>query len=39
MKYLLVHDRKGKACTVCGTPIDKITVGGRGTYYCKNCQK
>ena len=38
-EYLLVHDRKGKACVNCGTPIDKITVGGRGTYYCKNCQK
>ena len=23
----------------CGTKINKIRVGGRGTYYCPNCQK
>ncbi|MBQ6334176.1 MAG: DNA-formamidopyrimidine glycosylase [Erysipelotrichaceae bacterium] len=26
-------------CPDCGAPIKKITVGGRGTYYCENCQK
>ena len=36
---LKVHARKGEACGVCGTPIKKITVGGRGTYYCPTCQK
>ena len=25
-------------CPVCGGDIKKITVGGRGTYFCENCQ-
>lgn len=28
-----------KTCPVCGKDIKKITVGGRGTYYCEKCQK
>jgi formamidopyrimidine-DNA glycosylase len=36
---LHVHDRKGEPCPVCQTPIAKIQVGGRGTYFCPNCQK
>lgn len=36
---LCVHDKKGELCPVCSTPILKIQVGGRGTYYCPNCQK
>ena len=35
---LLVHNREGEKCS-CGTSIIKIRVGGRGTYYCPNCQK
>ena len=35
---LNVHDRKGLPCPVCKTPVDKIQVGGRGTYYCPHCQ-
>ncbi len=35
---LFVHNREGQACLVCGTTIVKIKVGGRGTYYCPNCQ-
>jgi len=26
-------------CPICGHPIEKIRVGGRGTYFCKECQK
>ncbi|MCF7925705.1 MAG: DNA-formamidopyrimidine glycosylase [Candidatus Izimaplasma sp.] len=26
-------------CKTCQTPIEKIKVNGRGTYYCKKCQK
>jgi formamidopyrimidine-DNA glycosylase len=33
-----VHARKDEPCTTCGTAIVKITVGGRGTYYCPVCQ-
>lgn len=36
---LLVHNKNGEMCPNCGYPITKIVVGGRGTYYCKVCQK
>lgn len=36
---LLVHSKKGEMCSTCGTVIEKIVVGGRGTYYCSKCQK
>ena len=36
---LLVHGKAGCQCFHCGTIIDKIKVGGRGTYYCSVCQK
>lgn len=34
-----VYLRTGKPCLVCGTPIKRILIGGRGTHYCPNCQK
>lgn len=34
-----VFNRTGKPCLVCGTPIEKIRVAGRGTHYCPRCQK
>jgi len=34
----LVHRREGEPCPVCGRPIEKIVVGGRGTYVCRHCQ-
>lgn len=34
-----VHGREGEPCFVCGTPVRKIRVGQRGTYYCPTCQK
>ncbi|MGJ7912795.1 DNA-formamidopyrimidine glycosylase [Neobacillus sp. LXY-1] len=36
---LFAYGRKGEECKRCGTPLEKITVGGRGTHYCPNCQK
>ena len=36
---LLVHGKEGSSCNVCMEKIVKIKVGGRGTYYCPNCQK
>ena len=36
---LYVHGRNGKLCSVCGSIIKKVKVGGRGTYYCPSCQK
>ncbi len=34
-----VYGKKGSYCCKCGTLIEKTTIGGRGTYYCPNCQK
>lgn len=34
---LLVHTVS--TCGKCNTEIEKIVVGGRGTYFCKKCQK
>lgn len=34
-----VFDREGEACHVCTTIIGRIDVGGRGVYYCPQCQK
>ena len=36
---LLVHGKDNDSCPACGQAIKKIRVGGRGTYYCSNCQK
>ena len=33
-----VHGRAGEPCVICGTPIVKTRVGGRGTYYCPTDQ-
>jgi formamidopyrimidine-DNA glycosylase len=34
-----VYGRAGEPCDRCGTPIDKIRVAGRGTWYCPRCQQ
>ncbi len=36
--YALVYGRDKKPCKTCRTTIEKIVVGGRGTYYCPACQ-
>ena len=33
-----IHRRKGEPCPVCGTMVEKTTVGQRGTYFCPHCQ-
>jgi formamidopyrimidine-DNA glycosylase len=33
-----VPRRKGQPCRRCGTPIQSIRVGGRGTFFCPRCQ-
>jgi len=38
-KYHKVYDREGKPCLVCKTPIKRISLGGRGTYFCLKCQR
>ena len=36
---LKVYGRAGETCAVCGTPIARLVVAGRGTHICPNCQK
>ncbi len=36
---LNVHTLSGNHCPLCDDTIQKIRVGGRGTYYCPTCQK
>lgn len=34
-----VYQRRGQPCLICGTPIERTTIGQRGTHFCPNCQK
>jgi formamidopyrimidine-DNA glycosylase len=34
-----VYMRTGQPCLVCGTPIRRLVMGGRGTHYCPACQR
>ncbi|MCL2707311.1 MAG: bifunctional DNA-formamidopyrimidine glycosylase/DNA-(apurinic or apyrimidinic site) lyase [Dehalococcoidia bacterium] len=34
-----VAHRKGENCIICRTPIERIVVRQRGTYFCPNCQR
>ena len=33
-----VAHRRGQSCLVCGTPLERIVVRNRGTYFCPTCQ-
>ena len=35
--FLMVHTKE--YCKICNSKIEKIKIGGRTTYFCKNCQK
>lgn len=37
-EFKVAHQRGGKPCPVCGTPITRIVVRQRGTYFCPKCQ-
>lgn len=37
--HFLAYGQDGKPCSRCKTIIKKIFLGGRGTYFCPNCQK
>jgi formamidopyrimidine-DNA glycosylase len=36
--YFRVYDREGQPCLVCGTSIERMVVGQRGTHFCRTCQ-
>lgn len=38
-RSLLVYGRGGQECVRCGGEIAKLTVAGRGSHFCPNCQK
>ncbi|MFN2220762.1 MAG: bifunctional DNA-formamidopyrimidine glycosylase/DNA-(apurinic or apyrimidinic site) lyase [Anaerolineae bacterium] len=35
---LAVYGRSGQPCLRCGTPVERIVLGGRSAHYCPNCQ-
>jgi len=37
LQFQVAH-RGGKPCPVCGTPIQRLAVRNRGTYFCPKCQ-
>ena len=34
-----VYGRLGEPCDRCGSAIERIVVGGRGTWFCPHCQR
>jgi len=38
-EHFLVYGRQGKKCLACSGTIKRISLGGRGTFYCPQCQK
>ncbi len=34
-----VYGRKSQPCHQCGSPIEKIQISGRASYFCPSCQK
>lgn len=39
VQQLNVYDQTGKACTVCGTAIERLMLNQRAAFFCPNCQK
>ena len=37
--HFQVKRRKGEPCFSCGTSVERVSIGGRGTYFCPKCQK
>ncbi len=37
-EILNVYGRGGEPCRVCGTPVRRVELGGRGTHFCPRCQ-
>jgi formamidopyrimidine-DNA glycosylase len=38
-EHFLVYKRQGKKCLACSGVVKRINLGGRGTFYCPQCQK
>ncbi len=37
--HFRVYGRTGEPCLSCGTPIERIVLGGRSTHFCPHCQR
>ncbi len=37
-QFRVAHRLSGKSCPVCGTPIERIPIRNRGSYFCPKCQ-
>jgi len=37
--HFKVYQRTGEPCALCGTKIERIVVGQRGTHFCSHCQR
>jgi formamidopyrimidine-DNA glycosylase len=38
-QHLMVYDRAGEPCRVCGSKIRRLVQAGRSSFYCPRCQK
>jgi formamidopyrimidine-DNA glycosylase len=38
-QHFLVYRKNGKKCLKCNAIIKRIAIGGRGSFYCPNCQR
>jgi formamidopyrimidine-DNA glycosylase len=36
---LFVYERTDEPCRTCTTPVRRLVLGGRGTFYCPRCQR
>ena len=39
LEKMKVYQKAGSKCMVCGTKIEKLTIGGRSSCFCPNCQR
>jgi formamidopyrimidine-DNA glycosylase len=37
-KYLSVYNLEGEPCTTCKTPVERMKIAQRSTYFCPTCQ-
>ena len=36
--WLRVYGHAGEACGICGTALERLVIGGRGSVFCPHCQ-
>ncbi len=39
LEKMKVYQKAGRKCKVCDTKIEKLTIGGRSSCFCPNCQR